>query len=164
MNETLPKYQKNIYRIKQYYCCKVQLTRPRYLIFGSRTAINFPRRATHWDIISFSASRCITYNRENLEKHSKCVISFILLQWWNTGDHEDNCMNIKVRKVRNWLRKKLLEIKIYSSRSFRLNSQEQELQREQHVRHYSCWHFLQHQYPLKCAVKPEEWKKYHYIQ
>lgn len=38
----------------------VQLTKPRYLIFGSRTAINFPSKATHWDIISFSASRCIT--------------------------------------------------------------------------------------------------------
>jgi hypothetical protein len=30
-------------------------------MFGSRTAINFPRRATHCDIISFSASRCMTY-------------------------------------------------------------------------------------------------------
>lgn len=47
------------------------LTKPRYRIFGSRTAINFPSRATHCDIISFSASRCITCDRE------KCTVK----QW-----------------------------------------------------------------------------------
>jgi len=35
------------------------LTKPRYLMLGSRTEINLPRRATHCDIISFSASRCM---------------------------------------------------------------------------------------------------------
>lgn len=76
----------------------VQLTRPRYLIFGSRTAINFPSKATHWDIISFSASRCITCDG-NIQRNVNITLqgphtkmNLIWMQTYKSKGLKKNCM------------------------------------------------------------------------
>lgn len=64
-------------------------TSPKYRILGSRTAMNLPSKATHCDIISFSASRCMTYYHTTLTRLGSAP--------WSEQHHKDNKYDVPMK-------------------------------------------------------------------